>query len=386
MDIHPERMNVMAEFCRRFMRWLGHEIPLRTTTNLSDAVVDARFILTQIRVGGNVQRILDEKIPLRYGLIGQETTGPGGMFKALRTIPAMLEIAREVEMMNPKAWIINYSNPTGLVTEAITRYTSAQIVGLCAGGSFPRQAVVKALGVPGDSVTYDYFGLNHLNFAFNLRVNGCELTEVEFNRVAETAPGGAVNIELIKSMRMIPSPYLQYYFHRIGRVHDAQEKENTRGEEVRQLEAEVFAAYADPAQTTKPAALARRGGGGYSEIALGVMSAIYNNRERNLIVNAPNHGAVRLLPDEAVLEIPCLVSASGITPLVCPRIPELVWGLVSAVKNYESLAVEAAVTGSREMALMALLAHPLVGDYELAMKLFDVMLEANRNYLPQFFS
>jgi 6-phospho-beta-glucosidase len=385
MDIDPERLAVMTEFCRRYLHHLGHHFPIDATTDRTEAIDGACYVITQVRVGGNRQRVLDEKMPLKWGVIGQETTGPGGMFKALRTIPVMLEIARDVERINPGAWIINYANPTGLNAEAVLKYTRAKFVGLCSGGFFPRDAVAGALGVPAEAVEYNYFGLNHLNFAHQISVGGRPLTDEEFDRVAERIYGGAaVSPALIKTLRLLPSPYLQYFFHRRKRVEDAQRKEHTRGEIVQALEGEVFAAYADPLQVEKPAALARRGGGGYSEIAVGVIDAIHNNRGRSLIVNTANRGAVAFLPDDAVLELPALVSAAGIRPLAQPEIPRAVWGLIAAVKNYEQLVVEAAVTGSRERALEALLAHPLVGDWETAVGIFDEMLAANRSYLPQF--
>jgi 6-phospho-beta-glucosidase len=385
MDINPSRLDIMAGFCRRFLKRLGHHIPVETTTDRRRAIDGASFVLTQIRVGGNAQRTLDEKIPLKYGVIGQETTGPGGMFNALRTIPVMLSIAHDVEEVNPHAWIINYTNPTGMVAEAISKYSPVTIAGLCAGGYFPRYAVSQALDVPGEAVTYDYFGLNHLNFASNLRVNGRLLTDEEFTRVAEIATGGAVEPALLRTLHLLPSPYLQYYYHHTKLISQAKTKPYTRGEVVQQLEEEIFRAYADPAQDSKPEALSRRGGGGYSEIALAVMEAACTNVAKLIIVNAPNRGAVPGLPDDAVLELPCLVNTSGIFPLRQPSVPQAVWGLVSAVKNYEQLTIEAAVTGSREKALLALLAHPLVGEYETAMPLLDEMLEANRTYLPQFF-
>jgi 6-phospho-beta-glucosidase len=169
MDIDPGRLETMLGFCRRFAAHLGSEIPIEATTDRREALQDANFVLTQIRVGGNAQRILDEKIPLKYGVIGQETTGPGGMFKALRTIPPILEVARDVEEICPRAWIINYANPTGMVAEAVTQNTGVTIAGLCAGGNFPRDHAVQALGVDPEEVSYDYFGLNHLNFGYNLR-------------------------------------------------------------------------------------------------------------------------------------------------------------------------------------------------------------------------
>jgi 6-phospho-beta-glucosidase len=386
MDIDRGRLEIMLGFCRRFAAHLGSDIPIEATTDRRKALEGANFVLTQIRVGGNAQRILDEKIPLKYGVIGQETTGPGGMFKALRTIPPMLEVARDVEELCPQAWIINYANPTGMIAEAVTQYTDVTIAGLCAGGNFPRDHAVEALGVPPEEVSYDYFGLNHLNFGYNLRVHGVPLTDEEYDKVLEVATWGSVQQELIRLLRLVPSPYLPYYFHRERSVREAQSKPLTRGEQVQQIEREVFAAYANPDQVTKPEALNKRGGGGYSEMALSVMEAAYNNIDKVIVINTPNNGAVECLPDEAVIEVPCLVNASGITSLRQPEVPKTVWGLIAAVKNYEQLTVEAAVTASRETALLALLAHPLVGDFEKAKALLEDMLEANRVYLPGFFA
>ncbi|MBN2046928.1 MAG: 6-phospho-beta-glucosidase [Anaerolineaceae bacterium] len=385
MDINSERLEIMSGFCRRYLDHLQTPIHLTHTRDRAEAIRGAKYIITQIRVGGNDQRILDEKIPLKYGIIGQETTGPGGMFKAFRTIPAMLEIARDVERLNPSAWIINYANPTGLNAEAVLKHTHAKFVGLCSGGLFPAQAVHRALDVPKSAVHYDYFGLNHLNFAYNFTVNGTPLSDEEFDRVAETANGRTVEPDLLRVLRLIPSPYLQYFYHQRKIVQKALNAPLTRGEQVKQLEHEVYAAYADPAQHTKPEALAKRGGGGYSEIALSVIDALENDRDRLVICNVANQGAIHHLPDDAVVEINCLVNASGIHPLHLQDIPAPVWGLIGSVKNYEQLAVEAAVNGSRETALLALMAHPLVGDYETAKDLLAEMLEANRRFLPQFF-
>jgi 6-phospho-beta-glucosidase len=385
MDINADRLQIMESFCKRYLEHLGGHFLISASGSRRAALEGATFVLTQIRVGGNAQRVYDEKIPLHYGVIGQETTGPGGMFKALRTIPVMVDIARDVMQYCPEAWMINYTNPTGLVVEALARQSGVRIAGLCAGGLFPRWFTSRALEVSSERVSYDYIGLNHMNFAFNLRVDGRLLSDAEFDRVAENANRGTVNQDLMKMLRLIPSPYLQYYFHRVKTVKDAAAKAHTRGEEVQKLEEEVFAAYADPVQCEKPAALAKRGGGGYSEVALGVMDALYNNVEKSFIVNVPQRGAVPGYAPEAVFEIPCLVSASGIQPLSVPAIPAAVQGIIAAVKNYEQLAVEAALTGNRQTALFALMAHPLVGDYDIARPLLDEMLQANRAYLPQFF-
>jgi len=385
VDIDENRLEIMAGFCRRLFKRLGHIISITATTDRRAAIKDAQFVVTQIRVGGNAQRVLDEKIPLKYGVIGQETTGPGGMFKALRTIPVMLEIARDVEQVAPSGWIINYANPTGMLAEAVSRYSHARIAGLCSGALHPRWLVSHVLDVPPELVHYDYFGLNHLNFAYNIRVGGRLITEAEFNRLAEKAAWGAVDPAIIKAMGLLPIGYLQYYFHRSHKVSQARNQPYTRGEEVQRIEQEVFEAYADETQDTIPPALAKRGGGGYSEVAMGVMNAIYNNTDKVIIVNVPHQGAVHGFPAEATFELPSVINANGIFPLHIPEIPRAVWGLVAAVKNYEQLAVEAAVTGNRETALLALMAHPLVGDYDVALPMLNEMLEANRSFLPQFF-
>ena len=385
MDIDEQRLQIMTGFCRRLLARLKAEISITATTDRRRALDGARYVITQIRVGRNAQRVLDEKIPLKYGVIGQETTGPGGMFKALRTIPVMLDIARQVEEVVPQAWIINYANPTGMLAEAVNKYTRANMVGLCSGGLFPRYMVSNALRVTPRSVYYDYFGLNHLNFAYNLRVDGKLISDEEFDQVVDQSLGDTPDAELCKILRLIPIGYLGYYFFRSRAVKQARSKEHTRGEVVQELEKEVFAAYADPIQDTKPAALAKRGGGGYSEVALGVISAIYNNSANIHIVNVPQRGAVPGFPPDAAFEMPCVVNSSGIFPLHQSEIPKTIWGLVAAVKNYEQLAIEAAVTGNQQTALLALLAHPLVGDYELATPLLAEMLTANRQYLPQFF-
>jgi 6-phospho-beta-glucosidase len=384
-DVDTYRLEVMASFCRRFLRYLGHSTTIRTTTNRREAIEGARFIDVQIRVGGNSQRILDEKIPLRYGIIGQETTGPGGMMQALRTIPVMLEIAEEVEQYSPDGWIINYTNPTGLITEAVKRFTHANIAGLCSGGLFPRWRVSEALGVPQQNITYSYVGLNHLNFAFDIRVQGRPVTDEEFGRIAEVAARNGTDPALARALRLIASPYLQYFFHTSKKVAELRQREITRGQEVVKLETEAYAAYADESRHTKPEVLARRGGRGYSQVALSVMKAIYANQDTIVIVNVPSQGAVQGLPRNAVVEIPCVVNSAGIAGINVPEVPKTVWGLIAAVKNYEQLTVESAVIGSRDAALLALMAHPLVQDYEIATSLLAELLEANRDYLPRFF-
>ncbi len=381
-DIDEKRLSIMEGFCQRFAKKLDLAATIRATLNLDDALAGADFVDTQIRVGGNTQRVLDEKIPLKYGLVGQETTGAGGMMKAFRTIPVMLEVARRMEALSPKGWIINYTNPTGLVTEAVTRYTKARIAGFCSGGIFPKMWAKEALGIAYDRVQYDYVGLNHMNFISNITIDGRPVTDEEFMKIA--AQNDSVSLELIKLLGVIPSPYLQYFYQTGEKIRKILAAPMTRGQQVQALEKETYAAYADPDNADKPTSLKKRGGGGYSEVAMNFVNAVFNNRDTEMVVNVPNNGAISFLPDSAVVEIPCLVNKRGMAPLKVAHVPEMCWGLIAAVKNYEQLAVEAAVEGSLTKMKWALLAHPLVREYELVEKLVPELLEANQQYLPQF--
>lgn len=381
-DINNDRLFSMHKFCIRYANKLGLACNISAQNDRIEALKDADFVIVQIRVGGNRARILDEQIPLKYGVIGQETTGPGGFMKALRTVPVMLDIAKDVEKVCPKAWIINYTNPTGIVAEAINDHTNAKIAGLCAGGFFPREGISRVLNVPEENIRYDYFGLNHLNFSYNVTINGRPLTEAEFNLWADN--NGKFDPELLKTLRLIPSPYLKWYYNTQKQL--SKLKNNpTRGERVLEIEKTIFESLNDENLEDKPPALKSRGGGGYSKIALGVISSIFNNEDKWMIINVPNRGTVDFLPDNAVIETACMVNSSGIKPLKLSDIPQCVRGLICAVKNYEQLTVKAALNGDIRTAILALMAHPLVRDYDLTIKLLDELLLANRTYLPRFF-
>ena len=382
MDLNEERLNIVSGFCERYAKHLKLDIVFERTTKLEEALPGSDFLIVQIRVGGNTARVNDEKIPLSFGLVGQETTGAGGFMKALRTIPAMLEIAHAVEKYCPDAWIVNYTNPTGIVAEAVNKYSNAKIAGLCAGGFNGRNWTSRALNVDRNSVRYDLIGLNHLNFAYNITVKDKKLTPEEFEIVAKYR--GEQDAELCINIGALPAPYLQYYYHTSKRIKELSEKELSRAQEVLLVEEEVYRDYADPNCCTKPASIVKRGGGGYSEIALGLISAIYNDKDTWITVNVPNNGTVDWLPDDAVIETACMVNASGIRPLNVSPAPKAVRGLIGAVKTYEQLAVEAAVTGSVKTAELALLAHPLVGDWEIVKEMLPKLLEANKQWLKNF--
>ncbi|NLW20535.1 MAG: 6-phospho-beta-glucosidase [Clostridiales bacterium] len=381
-DIDEQRLEIMLGFSLRYAKKHGIRAHIRATRDLDDAVAGADFVDTQIRVGGNQQRVKDERIPLKYGLVGQETTGAGGMMKAFRTIPVLLDIARRMERLAPEGWIINYTNPTGLITEAVTRYTGANIAGFCSGGLFPKYWAKDALGIEGKRVQYDYVGLNHMNFISNITIDGKPISQEQFDLLAARDSG--LDPGLIRTLGVLPSPYLGWFYHTAERVAQMKQAQRTRGEEVMEIEREVFAAYADPTLDEKPPALAKRGGGGYSEVAMTFVHAVWNNVDTEMVVNVPSNGAVEFLPRDAVVEIPCLVNSRGMSPLHVGRVPPMCWGLIAQVKNYEQLAVEAAVEGSVRKMKQALLAHPLVREYSLVEQLVPELLAANRDYLPQF--
>jgi len=374
MDIDEKRLEIMHGFCRRYGKRLGLRAEITATTDRERALDGADFVNTQIRVGGNKARARDERIAISLGLVGQETTGAGGFMKGMRTIPVMLGIAHEMERRCPDAWMINYTNPTGLVTEAVNKYSKAKMVGLCSGGFHARWVTSKALGVEAGRVRYDLFGLNHLSFAHNITVDGRSLTDEEFEKVAEAA--GSPGKDIVMMIRAVPIGYLDWYFHTEKKMAELKAAPLTRGEQVLALEDELYAAFADPACDSRPAVLDKRGGGGYADVAISAMKAIWLDEETWLPANVPNRGTVPFLPDDAVIETMCWADAGGFRPVAVPGKPphlESVRGLVCAVKNYEQLAVEAAVTGNREKALLALMAHPLVGDYDVAKEVLGKM-------------
>ena len=382
-DIDAKRLETIAAFCARYAARLKFTAKINAAKNLEEALHGADYVVTQIRVGGNRQRVFDEKIPGSFGLIGQETTGAGGAMKALRTIPVMLGIAKKMENYCPGAFIVNYANPTGMVTEAVTRFGRTRIAGLCSGGLFPEMWAQKALGISPGRLGFDYFGLNHMNFTFNIKIDGKNITDEQFESMAKQNP--AVDAGLAKILGAIPSPYLQYFFHRQRCIAQQKEAAQTRGEQVVELEKEIFDAFAERNREEIPEALSRRGGGGYSEVAAKFICASEDRAGAEMVLNAPNNGAVSFLPHNAVVETVCNVNERECAPLKNIKVPPPCVGLIAAVKNYEQLAVEAAVEGCEKKLTQAFAAHPLIADYGIIKKMIPELLEANKEYLPQFY-
>lgn len=377
MDIDAERLEIVGGLARRMLAGCGIDVML--TQDREAAVKDADFVLTQFRVGGLKARASDEHIPLKYGVIGQETTGPGGFAKALRTVPKVLEIARTMEKSAPKAFLINFTNPSGLVTEAILRHSSIRTIGLCNVPINMLHQVAEMLGVDPQRVTLDYVGLNHLSFARTVYLDGEDVTR----RVLSWRDSG-FDPGWLQAIRMVPNYYLQYYVHHNRAVEEVLRTEETRADNLIEMERELLTMYRDPVLRTKPALLNERGGARYSTAAVSLIRAIANNLKEVHIVNVRNGDALPDLPPDAVVEVPAVVDAHGAIPQTMGRMPPQIRGLIQAVKAYEELTIQAAITGDVNTARLALMAHPLVPSWDVACALLDDLLRENRPYLPQF--
>ncbi len=380
-DISTDRLDVVGGLAQRMTAARG--IPVTLTTDRAEALTDADFVLTQLRVGGMAARALDERIPLKYGVLGQETTGPGGFAKALRTVPVMLEIARDVERYAPQAWMVNFTNPSGLVTQALLNHSQVRAIGLCNVPINMQRNVAHALGVDAARVELDYVSINHLSWVRRVWLDGQDVTErvLADPEVREEYP---LDPEVIGKMGMLLNYYLRYYVHPDRVVTEQRAAEQTRAEYLQQVEAELLEMYADPALKTKPALLDERGGAYYSTAAVELIRAIAQDRREVHIVNVLNQGALPDLPPQSVVEVPAVVGATGAKPLICGHLPPIIRGLLVAVDAYEELTIQAAVSGDEDAAQLALLSHPLVPSWDIAKALWQDIKAAHRAYLPQF--
>ena len=385
MDINREKLDIVGGLAKRMLAAKGFTGRIELTENLDEAVADADYVFAQIRVGGLAARIRDEKIPLKHGLLGQETTGIGGFMKALRTVPVMYDIARRIEKLAPNAWLVNFSNPSGIVAEALLNHTKVKMIGLCNCFVNMKASIAKTVGT--DDFDYEYLGLNHLAWVTSVTVNG----ENVVGRLIKSAGAGMKNIpdlgyddELLAAVPAIPSPYLNYFYLRDKQLQKCLEAEKTRGEVCVDIENSLLEKYKNPDLKEKPPELAQRGGALYSTAAVSVVDAIENNKNEYHVVNVKNSGAIPFMAHDDVVEIKCLVNSSGAKPVaVSETNSPYIKGLMQAVKAYEKLTVMAALNGSRPDALAALMIHPLIGDFEKARAALDEMLSANAEYLPE---
>ncbi|TMD30282.1 MAG: 6-phospho-beta-glucosidase [Chloroflexi bacterium] len=384
-DVDAERLEIVGGLARRMLErrdWPGR---LVLSTDHDGAFEGADFVLLQIRVGGQATRYVDETLPHRFGCIGQETTGPGGFAKALRTVPVVLDIAEQAaRRASPDAWIIDFTNPVGIVTQALVD-GGFKSVGLCNVAIGLQRTFAHHLDVSPERVELEHVGLNHLSWERAIRVDGRDVLPDLLDRESDwLADLVHLPVELVRALRAVPSYYLRY-FYMTAEVLAEQLNGHSRAEDVIAIERDLLERYRDPALTEKPRLLEERGGAFYSEAAAQLIAALHSDAGDTQVVNVRNGGAIPDLPADEIVEIGARVGADRIEPLpVAPLGPELL-GLVLQHKAYERLAIRAALSGDRSTALLALLANPLVRDYATAAPLLDALLDANRRFLPRFF-
>lgn len=418
-DTDAERLDVMGRFAAHFARSRGAQFSVRHSSDFRDAAQGADFVFSAVRVGQEPNRIHDERVPLKYEVLGQETTGPGGFAMALRTIPVALEYARILESVAPDCWLVNFTNPAGIITQALNQHSRIKAVGICDTPTSMGKTVASFLGVSPDETYIDYFGLNHLGWIRHVYVNGQDRMPELVRRYAELRATSYewrfFDPELIQLYGLLPNEYLYYYYYRERAVRNILKSGSTRGEQIlginRQLWRtlrelleqdrwdEAVAAY-ERAMMQRSSSYMRRESGevgdderpdfalfedeGYEVLAMAVMTAVANRQPSNLILNVPNRGSMPELDPSDVVEVGSFVDQHAASAIATGRMPEAVRPLVVSVKEYERLTVQAAVSGSYHAALRALIQHPLVGSYSLARCILDDYLAAHSEYLPQF--
>ena len=396
MDIDPERLRVVGGFAQRMAAARGAPFKVVLTGDQREAVSGAAYVCTQLRVGQMPARKADEYLGQRHGLIGQETTGVGGMAKAMRTVPVVLKIADDMRELAPGALLVNFTNPAGLVTEALARYApEVQAVGVCNVPITTKMNLLKRLeGDLGESLAperaeLNTLGLNHLTWHRGLKLDGEDMWPRVFEAtLAELRgqPNPEWDVATLESLRAIPNYYLQYYYYTDRQLEKQTHWPPSRAEAVQEIEEGLLRYYDDSANSEPPADLMKRGGAYYSTVATQLLSAHYNDLGETHVVNARHNGAVAGWPADWVLEMPCRVGRAGITPLAAEPLDPASSGLLAHVKAFEQLTVEAAVHGDRRAAYQALLAHPLGPRANQVQTVLDDLLSTHRAHLPRFWS
>lgn len=400
MDISQERLDIVGRFAQRMVKAKGAPFAVHLTTNQRQAIAGASYVTTQLRVGGMEARRADEYLGRRHGLIGQETTGVGGMAKALRTIPVILNIARTMRELAPGALLVNFTNPAGLVTEALNRHTpEVPAVGVCNVPLHMKMEILAELEKErGQSIdprraNLDTLGLNHLSWHRGFTLDGEDIWSQVLSRYLAglaTRSGSEYDAEFdpatVETLRMIPNYYLRYFYYTEAKLAEQQKWPPSRAEAVMVIEADLLRQYAEPQRTEPPEGLMQRGGAYYSTVATQLLTAHYNNLDETHVVNIRQGGAVAGWPEDWVLEMPCRVDHSGIHPLPAAPLSLVCFGLLAQVKTYELLTVEAAVLGDRRAAFEALLVHPLGPAADQVQTVLDDLLQTYRAYLPQFWA
>ncbi len=388
MDIDERKRTIVGDLCVRMIRNAGIDCEVVMTDNLDEALQGADFVVTQIRVGKLHCRYLDEQIPVKYDLIGQETTGIGGFFKALRTIPVIGNICKKIEEICPDAWLINFTNPSGIVTDYVLNNTNVKCIGLC---NVPIDMIDDAKEAVGEDADITYLGLNHLSWITSVVKDGEEKLYDLFDegyapKVMANIKDDGFDIGCLKAVGGIPSSYLQYYYCRDAKLDHLMTDEKSRAQVCMEIEEDLLKLYQNEEIVTKPALLDKRGGHKYSLAACSLIVSIANDKNDVHVVNILNKGTLPFMNDDDVVEIAAQIGADGAKPVPVRK----TWnghieGLMKVVKEYEKYTVIAARDGDDDAAMNALMIHPLVGDYKRAKACYYEMKQAHMDFLPQFF-
>lgn len=392
-----EKLEIVGALAKRMVEKAGVPIQIHWTLDRREAIRGADFVTTQMRIGLLEARARDERIPLRHGCIGQETTGAGGFAKALRTLPVILDICRDIEELAPDAFMLNFTNPAGIVTEAVLTYAKVRSIGLCNLPIGTKMHVAKLMNVDVSAVDVEVVGINHLHWTTKVLVNGQNVLSDILSNVTEGGGPRVKNIPdfdwdpiFLRSLGALPCSYLRYYYmpeQMFKEQVESAKTTGTRAEQVQKIERELFELYKNPDLSVKPAQLEQRGGAYYSWAAVNLISSIYNHRKDIQTVNVRNNGIIACLPDTASIEVNCVIDSEGAHPVqIETTISPQIRGLLQVVKAYEQLTIEAAVHGDYDAALQALTIHPLVTSANVARRILDDVLLENRSFLPRFHS
>lgn len=371
-DTDVSRLEVLTEFSKRQLKALGSETKIVQTQSMPKALEGADFVISQIRVGGQAARERDAELGLKHNLVGQETVGCGGFACALRHIPVSVDLAKAMETYCPNAILINFTNPAGMVTQALLQAGKIRAVGICNVPYVMAKDIADHYNVRYEAVQLDYFGLNHLSWAVKVRVKGEDCTKEVLQHYSElNAERYNFPADLIQSLEALPSPYLRYYYLTPEVLSELKQARKSRAQEVMEIEETLLRKYADPKFHDKPPELMKRGGIYYGQVAVSAMKALVSEQPERVIVNLPNGKTFSWLPPEAVIEYPWRLSRKRCAPEPSLQVPPIMQSLMIQVKTYETLTIEAALTGSRKAAYLALLANPLVGSASEARAIVD---------------
>ena len=388
-----EKLDIDTQMAQRMWDASGYDVKVYSTLDRKAALKDADFVTTQFRVGLLDARIKDERIPSSYGMLGQETNGAGGIFKAFRTIPVILDIVKDMKELCPEAWLINFTNPSGMVTEAIIKYGKwEKCIGLC---NVPVLAMIKEPEVLNQKLVHQFAGLNHFHWHKAFDENGNDVTQKIIDAFFEGKdiglPGNIANVmfdkDQLEASQMIPCAYHRYYYCQQEMLeHSLEEYETvgTRGQQVKETESRLFELYKDPKLNYKPKELSMRGGAHYSDAACECINAIYNDKKIHMVVSTQNHGAIPDLPEDCVVEVSSYITSKGAMPVAWGKMPSAQRGWLQCMKAMEECTIEAAVTGNYGMALEAFCLNPLIQSGNNAKHVLNELLVAHQKYLPQF--